>query len=243
MDNFKLVVGLGNPGSDYEGTRHNVGFDFLDYLILTEIGENKIEKSNYFSNSNSSKIIWKNKFGANFTSLEYKSKKVFFVKPYTYMNLSGEPLRKFCNYFKIDISETLICYDDIDLSFGYLRLRDKGGAGGHNGIKSIISEFGISESGISESCDNNFARLKIGVSRPSFTVSKIKPQNLDQLEIVKEVQGSVSNWVLGKFSNEERHGLEDVFNRALAITRTLLKSGFKDAQQRGKFKPKKSSNK
>ncbi|MCL4146134.1 UNVERIFIED_CONTAM: hypothetical protein GTU68_052830, partial [Idotea baltica] len=210
----KLIVGLGNPGSEYEGTRHNVGFDFLDYLFL-----------------NLPEISWKNKFGANFTSLEYKSEKVFFVKPFTYMNLSGEPLRKFCAYFKIDINEVIVCYDDIDLDIGNLRLRDKGGAGGHNGIKSIISEFGV----------ENFTRLKIGISRPKFKVSQINHQNLDELE-VKEVQGSVSNWVLGKFSDKEKLDLEDVFNRGLAICRTLLKSGFKDAQQRGKFKPKKISN-
>ena len=119
---MKLVVGLGNPGAKYKGTRHNVGFMTMD------------------------EVAYQEKFG----------EKVIFMKPLTFMNLSGEAIRPLMNYFKIGIEDLLVVYDDMDLPVGKIRLRQKGSAGGHNGIKSIISCLGTSE----------FNRIKVGVGRP-----------------------------------------------------------------------------
>jgi len=127
---MKLVVGLGNPGAKYKGTRHNVGFMTMD------------------------EVAYQEKF--DFDKAQIGGEKVIFMKPLTFMNLSGEAIRPLMNYFKIGIEDLLVVYDDMDLPVGKIRLRQKGGAGGHNGIKSIISCLGTSE----------FNRIKVGVGRP-----------------------------------------------------------------------------
>lgn len=219
MTDIKLIVGLGNPGSEYEYTRHNVGFSFLDYLLLTNFGQDKKLVNNFFEKCERSTVSWKEKFGALHTSLDFNSEKIVLLKPSTYMNLSGEPLRKYLTYFKYDIEQVLICFDDIDLEIGQLRLKDKGGSGGHNGIKSIEQEFGTSE----------FKRLKIGVGRPKIVV---EDENID----TKSIKPSVSNWVLGRFQGEELIKVQDMFKRGSSVCRTMIKSGYKVALQRGKFK-------
>ncbi|WP_096203248.1 aminoacyl-tRNA hydrolase [Bacillus sp. FJAT-45350] len=136
---MKLIVGLGNPGDKYAHTRHNVGFDVIDYLadvLRIDLNQSK----------------FKGIYGTGIINGE----KVFLLKPLTYMNLSGESVKPLLDYFQIDIEDLVVVYDDLDLPVGKIRLRQKGSHGGHNGIRSLIAHFGTSE----------FKRIRVGVDRP-----------------------------------------------------------------------------
>lgn len=135
-----LIVGLGNPGKQYEQTRHNIGFDVIDYMA---------NKYNIDVNREKFKGICGEGFIEN--------KKVILLKPLTYMNLSGESIREVMNFYKISQEELIVLYDDISLPVGRLRIREKGSAGGHNGIKSIIANIGTEK----------FPRVKIGIGQPN----------------------------------------------------------------------------
>ena len=154
---MKLIVGLGNFGKEYQNTRHNIGFMALDYYA----------KKNNFS-------IDKKKFKGLYTEISINGEKILLVKPQTYMNLSGECMRDFISYFHIDIKDILVIYDDMDLDVGVLRLREKGSAGGHNGIKNIIQNIK----------SNEFKRVRVGIS--------------------KDINRNTIDYVLGKFSEEEK---------------------------------------
>ena len=134
-----LIVGLGNPGSEYNGTIHNIGFEAVDYIA---------DKYNIELN----RIKFKGIFGEGLIN----GKKVILLKPTTYMNLSGESIREVVNFYKISNEEIIVIYDDISLDVGRLRIREKGSHGGHNGIKSIIANLGT----------DVFPRVKIGVGAP-----------------------------------------------------------------------------
>jgi len=134
-----LIVGLGNPGREYEVTRHNIGFMVLDNLV-DSIGE-KFRKSPFNAE------ICKTRIGTN---------GVILLKPTTYMNNSGQAVRAAMEWYNLDNRSLLVVYDDMDLPLGHIRLREKGSAGGHNGMKSIISHVG----------DGNFARLRVGIGKP-----------------------------------------------------------------------------
>ena len=137
---MKLIVGLGNPGSKYERTRHNIGFRVLDFLADSWGGS--------FSQK---------KFKGEFATVSNRDHdKVFLLKPQTFMNLSGESAGPMAGFYKITRDDVLVVYDDVDLPFGKLRFAAKGGAGGHNGIKSLIQHLG----------GQDFHRLKVGVGRP-----------------------------------------------------------------------------
>ncbi len=131
---MKLIVGLGNPGKNYINTKHNIGFIILDSFI----GEK-----------------WSKKNQALYIIKEINGEKTIFIKPQTYMNLSGLAVKKFVEYYKICIQDILVIQDDLDLSMGKLRIKHNSGPGGHNGINSIISALG----------SNEFYRLKIGVGK------------------------------------------------------------------------------
>lgn len=131
-----LIVGLGNPGTKYAGTRHNIGFSAITYLS---------DRFNIPLNQSKHKAI----FGAGYIGGE----KVILSMPQTFMNLSGESVRPMADFFKVDPENILIIYDDISLDVGQLRIRKKGSAGGHNGIKSIISHLGTEA----------FPRIRVGV--------------------------------------------------------------------------------
>ena len=141
---MKLIVGLGNPGAQYEKTRHNIGFQILD-LIQTQFQKQ-------FS------------FNSKFECFELKEKinneNVIFIKPTTYMNLSGNALIKVKNYFKVDTADILVIVDDINLPLGSVRIRESGSAGGHNGLKSIEAVLGT----------NQYKRIKIGCGKPNVDV-------------------------------------------------------------------------
>ena len=134
-----LIVGLGNPGREYENTRHNIGFAAIDIIA---------EKYNIDVN----RTKFKGEYGEGFIN----GNKVILLKPYTFMNLSGENVREAIDFYKLTEEEVLIIYDDISLEVGRLRIREKGSAGGHNGIKSIINHMGT----------DVFTRIKIGVGAP-----------------------------------------------------------------------------
>lgn len=134
-----LIVGLGNPGKEYDKTRHNIGFECIDYL------------SNKY-NIELNRIKFKGIYGEGFIN----NKKVILLKPTTFMNLSGESIREVVNFYKLNPEEVIVIYDDISLEVGRVRIREKGSAGGHNGIKSIIQNLST----------DVFPRIKVGVGQP-----------------------------------------------------------------------------
>ena len=164
-----VIVGLGNPDDKYQGTRHNVGFDVIDLLA---------EKYNIAVDTKKHRAyIGKGIIGGQ---------KVILAKPQTYMNLSGESVRSLVEYYKVDPeTELLIIFDDISLDVGQLRIRKKGSAGGHNGIKNIIANLGTSV----------FQRIKVGVGE--------KPKGYD-----------LADYVLDRFSKEERELIKEGFECA-----------------------------
>lgn len=150
---MKLIVGLGNPGKEYENTRHNIGYMVLD---------------NYLEN-----VKWKNDKFASIYKTKISNEDVLFIKPTTFMNLSGEAVSYYVNYYKITLKDILIIQDDMDLELGMLRLKTDSSSGGHNGIKNIIDHLNT----------KNFLRLKIGISKPKydvidFVLSKFNPEEL-----------------------------------------------------------------
>lgn len=134
-----LIVGLGNPEEKYNNTRHNIGFEAVDYIA---------DKYNIDINRKKFKGV----YGEGFIGNE----KVILMKPTTYMNLSGECIREVIDFYKLSNEDILVIYDDISLDVGRIRIRPKGSAGGHNGIKSIINHLGTDE----------FSRIKIGIGQP-----------------------------------------------------------------------------
>lgn len=181
-----LIVGLGNPGVEYAATRHNIGFDMITYLS---------DKYNIPVNSREGKAL----VGKGILAGE----KVMLAQPQTYMNLSGESVRALMDYYKIDIEDLLVIYDDISLDVGQIRMRGKGSAGGHNGIKSIIQHTGTQE----------FARIKIGVGQ--------KPEG-----------GDLVKHVLGRFPREEDGMFRDVFALAEEGLLAWLQEDMKSAMNK-----------
>jgi PTH1 family peptidyl-tRNA hydrolase len=139
VGNMKIIVGLGNPGKQYDQTRHNIGFEVIDAL-----------SSQFTIPLNQSKF--KGLYGIGF----HKGEKVILLKPLTYMNLSGESIRAVMDYYQIELEDLLVIYDDLDLPVGKIRLRQKGSPGGHNGIKSTVAHLGSQQ----------FNRIRIGIDRP-----------------------------------------------------------------------------
>lgn len=163
-----LIVGLGNPGKEYEGTRHNIGFEFIDCLA------NKY-------NIDISRKKFKGVFGEGFIN----GTKVILLKPTTYMNLSGESIKEVIEFYKLNNDEVIVIYDDISLEVGKLRIREKGSAGGHNGIKSIIAHLG----------NEVFPRVKIGVGQPKGDlVSHVlgKFSDVENKDLIKVIEASIS---------------------------------------------------
>lgn len=174
---MKLVVGLGNPGKEYQQTRHNLGFMVLD--LFAE--QNKIN-------------ITKNKFESLLGEDQINNDKILFIKPQTFMNLSGQAVAAVKNFYHIELDKILVIHDDIDLEPGKIRLRTSGSSGGHNGIKSIISALGT----------ENFPRIKIGVGKP----------------LIKE---RIHDYVLEKFTAEEKTIMQTAIAEAVKKLEDWLK--------------------
>lgn len=179
-----VIVGLGNPTLAYNGTRHNVGFDVIDAIA---------EKYNI------SMDVRKHKAYCGKGMIE--GQKVILAKPQTFMNLSGESVRGLADFYKIDeAEELLVIYDDVSLDVGQLRIRKKGSAGGHNGIKNIITHLG----------SDVFARIKIGVGE--------KPKGYD-----------LADYVLGHFSQAERIQMEEGYDRAIETVKLFVQGEIESA--------------
>ena len=173
-----IVAGLGNPGSKYQNTRHNIGFETLDYIA---------DKNNV--------SVTKAKFSALYGVWETEGKKVMLLKPQTFMNLSGEAVMQAAKFYKVPAENIIVIFDDVSLDVGKMRIRAKGSAGGHNGIKSIISHMG-----------QEFPRIKMGVGQ--------KPHP----------DYDLADWVLGKFTESDKKLLADRFEDAHRAV-TLMVTG------------------
>ena len=182
-----LVAGLGNPGSEYNMTRHNIGFSAIDYIA---------DKYNI--------QIKKLKFKALYGEANVKGEKVLFVKPQTYMNLSGESIRDFCGFYKIPVENVIIICDDISLPPGKVRIRRKGSAGGHNGLKSIIYQLNSDE----------FPRIKIGVGSPEHKDHEL------------------ADYVLGRFAKDEIPILEESIIKSADAVFEIIQKGVDSAMNK-----------
>ena len=179
-----IIVGLGNPGDKYVATRHNIGFDTI---------------TNIADEYNISVDTVKHKALCGKGVIE--GQKVILAKPITYMNLSGESVRELVDYYKIDVEEELIViYDDISLDVGQIRLRKKGSAGGHNGIKNIISHLGT----------DKFNRIKVGVGQ--------KPKGWD-----------LADYVLSRFSDSDNDIIRDTLNKSRMACVSIMNDGIESA--------------
>lgn len=179
-----IITGLGNPTLRYEGTRHNVGFEVIDTLA---------DKYNIAVETRKSRAL----IGKGIIA----GQKVILVKPQTYMNLSGESIGALADYYKIDEEkELLVIYDDVSLDVGQLRIRRKGSAGGHNGIKNIIAHLGT----------DVFPRIKVGVGE--------KPKGYD-----------LADYVLGHFSGEDREIMQESYRKAADAVEMILEGDLSGA--------------
>lgn len=176
---MKLIVGLGNPGIKYEKTRHNIGFDVIDILVK----EYKAP-------------VFREKFQGLLTEINVEGEKVLFLKPQTYMNLSGDSLSAVAKFYKIDIKDILVIYDDMDTNLGKIRFRPKGSSGGHNGIKSIIAHLG-----------EVFPRIRFGIGKPTLP---------------SQVGGDIVDFVLSRFTREEEQGVLEGIEISLKCIRDFI---------------------
>jgi PTH1 family peptidyl-tRNA hydrolase len=183
---MKIIVGLGNPGQKYKNTRHNMG-----YRVVEEIaGRYRIEKE-------------ESKFDAIIGHLRINGERALIVKPLTYMNLSGRAVQPLLRFYKQELSDLIVAYDDMDLEPGRIRLRAAGGSGGHKGMASIIERLGSQE----------FARVRIGVGRP--------PQ-----------QWTVESWVLSQIEAEEQASMETAVQQAADAVIEWIKTGIVQAMNK-----------
>lgn len=182
MNAMKCIVGLGNPGKKYAKTRHNIGF-----MIIEELANRHGWK------------LTKKKFNSKFAVEMLGDEKVLLLAPQTYMNLSGEALGPLMSYYGIDIEDIVIIYDDLDLPTGKIRLRQKGGHGGHNGIRSVIDHVGTKE----------FKRIRVGIGRPTN-------------------QAPIIDYVLGTFDKEEKEDAISSIKKATDACETWINKPFNE---------------
>lgn len=176
----KLIVGLGNPGSKYDKTKHNIGFMAIDEIV-------KHLDVTFTEDKNFKALV-----GSTFLNGE----RVYFVKPLTFMNESGQAVQALLTYFNIAVEDLLVIYDDLDMAVGKIRFRQKGSAGGHNGIKSIIKYIGSQE----------FDRIKVGIGRP-------------------KTGAKVVHYVLSAFSQDDYATILASLERVAAAVNFYLESG------------------
>ena len=181
-----LIVGLGNPGTQYENTRHNIGFRVIDQLV-SDFGANEISKS-------------------SFQGELFKAPNLLFLKPTTFMNLSGNSVQAVKNFYKIDIDDIVVIHDDIDLPFSALRFKKGGGHGGHNGLRSIDAMIG-----------KEYSRVRMGVGKPEY-------------------KSQVVDYVLGNFSNKEEKVLKGWINHTVQAIKELKTKTLDEVKSRYSLK-------
>ncbi len=180
-----LIIGLGNPGESYRNTRHNVGFEVVKAFAL----------ANGFSFRHASNLI------GELANGEVEGQKVFLLLPTTFMNSSGDAVRRCVDYYKVPVDQLLVVCDDVALPLGTMRIRARGSAGGHNGLKSVEAHLGTS----------HYVRFRIGVGDPSGK--------------------NLADYVLGKFLSEEKSIVEEMVKKAAAVLTLYMKSGIAAAMQ------------
>lgn len=181
---MKMIIGLGNPGKQYEMTRHNIGFRVID-----ELAERWAAGA----------PVMQTKFNGMYSIIHRSEGKVMLVKPLTYMNLSGECVRPLMDYYDVASEDIVVIYDDLDLTPGIIRLRQKGSAGGHNGMKSLIAHLGT----------DVFNRIRVGINRPPSGVK-------------------VADYVLSAFSKEELPIMEDMVKKSASVCEAWMSKSFLD---------------
>ena len=174
---IKVVVGLGNPGDKYSGTRHNIGFDVMDKL------------GDHFN------LSWQNKYNAEYAEHNINGEKVYFLKPLTFMNLSGDSIVQLVNFYKISPSDVFVIHDEMNIDYGKMKIRRNGSAGGHNGLKSIIERLGSQE----------YPRLKMGIG--------------------KDPSKDVVSYVLGKFTPKEKEIYDEFMDKGAEAVLSVLDKG------------------
>lgn len=189
---MKLIIGLGNPGNEYNNTRHNIGFSFVDFYLKYKNINDK------WSKKNEGLYIITNLYG----------EKVIFLKPQTYMNLSGNCVLKFMNYYDISIDDILVVSDDLDLKVGNYKLKSSGSCGGHNGLRDIENKIG----------SPNYKRLKIGIFNDKSIDTK--------------------DYVLGSISKEELLKFNDLFSHLCVIIDEYFSLNFGDLMSKYNYKNK-----
>ena len=197
---MKLIAGLGNPGNQYQFTRHNIGFRVLEAFVNRNIGADK---------------KWKKGFYSQILQHHFKGQNIIFVKPQTYMNLSGRAVERIADYYGITNHQLLIIYDDIHLSLGRMRIRQRGSAGGHRGVESIIDCLRTEE----------FPRLRIGIK------NDVLLQHLDH-----------PSFVLSHFLPEEEQILERITDRVVKAVEDILDYGYEYAMRQYNQSEEKSSS-
>ncbi len=188
MKHIKLVVALGNPGPEYELTRHNIGWLALDNLSFE------------------SSLIWKNKFKGVYGDCNLDGEKRYFLKPHTFMNLSGDSVQALMAFFKIEPEEMLVVQDELDLPFGTIAVKIGGGLAGHKGLKSIAQRLGT----------NEFNRLRMGIGRPTH--------------------GNESAWVLSAFNSEDEISLGPYLEGTAKVIEECLEKGIQASAKNYKKK-------
>lgn len=177
---MKLIVGLGNPGRKYRKTRHNIGFMFIDSLV---------QELNL-------KFRLDSKFQGEVIDTKINNETVVFLKPSTYMNLSGIAINKVIKYYNIDIKDIIVIYDDNALEIGKVRIREKGSSGGHNGLKSIIKELGTDQ----------FKRIRLGIGKNTYIDNK--------------------DYVLGKVKSKDMKVYNEIFYEAKNMVNLFVTEDF-----------------
>ncbi|GAB4113410.1 MAG: aminoacyl-tRNA hydrolase [Candidatus Caldatribacteriota bacterium] len=185
---MKIVIGLGNPGEEYYFTRHNIGFRVIEEFARQENLIFKAARSNY----------------SLIASGLVKQEKLILVKPQTYMNLSGRAVSRVVNYYRIDLENLLVVYDDLYLKLGQIRIRKKGSAGGHNGMESIIQALGSEE----------IPRIRVGIGIPSSAISLY-----------------YKDYVLSNFTEEEEQQVVEVIGQTVKAIRRIFQDGFEKAMR------------
>jgi len=193
---MKLIAGLGNPTKEYDGTRHNAGFEVIDY-IAGKLGVSVKEK----------------KHKGLIACGVFNGEKILLLKPQTYMNLSGESIRAAADFYKLELEDIVVISDDITLPLGQLRIRLKGSAGGHNGLKNIILHLG----------SDDFARVKVGVGE-------------------EERKGELRDYVLGHFSKDEKDIIAEEIKKAGEAALMLATGSREEAMNLYNRKVKKSES-
>lgn len=181
-----LIVGLGNPEPEYSRTRHNMGFDVINKLAQKY--EIELSRSNY-----------KGIYGTGII----EGQKVILIKPQTFMNASGESVREYAKFYKIPLEDILVVYDDMDTEIGSIRIRQKGGAGSHNGMKSMVQELG----------GEGFPRIRVGIGRPKGEYDRI-------------------DYVIGQIPDEEYMNLQEGQEKAVESIVYYIKNGIDNAMNR-----------